>query len=90
MKEETGWGGRVWLSGRGRIFEKNILNNSGMIYLLFNGKRSNLVHCLLLSSFLLGSETLQGKFCIYAYYDIRNLIEIRGQGVKTIALPLDH
>ena len=53
-------GGGVWLSGRGRIFEKNIPNNSGMIYLLFDGKRRNLAHCLLLSSFLLGSETLQG------------------------------
>ena len=30
------------------------------------------------------------KLCIYAYYDIRNLIEIRGLAVKTIALPLDH
>ena len=27
---------------RGRIFEKNIPNNSGMMYLLFNGKRRNL------------------------------------------------
>ena len=51
-------GGGVWLSGRGRIFEKNIPNNSGMIYLLFDGKRRNLAHCLILSSFLLGSETL--------------------------------
>ena len=47
-----------WLFERGRIFEKNIPNNSGMMYLLFNGKRRNLAHCLLLSSFLLGSETL--------------------------------
>ena len=68
MREETGWGGGggvVWLSGRGRIFEKNIPNNSGMIYLLFDGKRRNLAHCLLLSSFLLGSETLQGTRIIF-------------------------
>ena len=32
----------------------------------------------------------QRKLCIYAYYDIRNLIEIRSRGLKTIALPLDH
>ena len=32
----------------------------------------------------------QRKLGIHAYYDIRNLIEIRGRGVKTIALPLDH
>ena len=32
----------------------------------------------------------QRKLRICAYYDIRNLIEIRGRGVKTIALPLDH
>ena len=71
-----------------------------MIYLLFDGKRKNLANCLLLCSSLLGSETLQAtrkisariirKLCIYAYYDIRNLIEMRGRAVKTIALPLDH
>ena len=53
-------GGGGWLSERGRIFEKNIPNNSGMINPLFDclsyNTRRILAHCLLLSSFLQGSE----------------------------------
>ena len=74
-----------------------------MMYLLFNGKRRDLAHCLLrYRSFWARKHSKQlakyphvlylnqRKLCIYAYYDIRNLIEIRSRGVKTIALPLDH
>ena len=56
VREEKGKIGGLF--ERGRIFGKNIPNNSGMMYLLFNGKRRNLARCLLSSSFLLGSETL--------------------------------
>ena len=82
-------------SERGVIFEKNIPGNGGMIYLMLmpsfilvpSGLGNTFSHSQNIRTYYILN---QQKLCIYAYYDIRNLIETRGRGVKTIALPLDR
>ena len=94
LREEKAWGGG-WLSERRRIFEKNIPGNGDMIYLIliaFFYPRSFWArkHFQPLVKYPHVLYFKPQKLCIYAYYDIRNLIETRGRGVKTIALPLDR